>query len=484
LAWDNAAEAEYARWIEHFGTQKAQGQCRTLEGCLKKSNVNTLWDERDSSLRAFADCADVPFVMRAYFSYKKGLPYSLATVYGGRYTAGNHTSCAVVDGGFVCDAREGRELHQKNYSGINALLNGIVNRVMSGYLRTPPEDSASDTFPVDVSLATVKPGTLFYDPNGHVLTVFKVEADGTIRMFDGHPDQTLTTKIFGEMFARGGPKQGGGFRNWRPLEERGNQIFRPSNQALVNRGLGYSATAQYLPSSSYPEKNYYKWVRNRLSRGALMNPLREFSEKTKQLCVDVRDRVEAVNIALGAGVHLRPHPQTLPPNIYGAEGDWEVYSTPSRDARLKASLREISRFVVEMRDAVARGDDSVGYEGSASQLNADFVKSWMTFSAEDSCSAEYKSAAGARVRLGLNDVVDRIYDLSFDPYHCAELRWGAKPGMPEYNDAACSGGGKLHWYKIENTLRNAIDREYGAPTPIGWGPQTGEPINVRRVLNF
>ena len=29
-------------------------------------------------------------------------------------------------------------------------------------------------------------------------------------------------------------------------------------------------------------------------------------------------------------------------NIYGTNGDWELYSTPSRDARLKASVREIN----------------------------------------------------------------------------------------------------------------------------------------------
>jgi hypothetical protein len=480
--WDVAAEKQFSNWIEHFGTQKLYGKCRTVEECLKSSEVNTLWDERDTALKVFSDCADVPFLLRAYFAYKTQRPYGAATVHGGRYTPGNHTSCQPVEGGHICKAALGQELNQSRFSTINSLLNGIANKIMSGYLRTPAEDESSDTFPIDVRPGILRPGTIFYDPNGHVLTVFKIEPNGSIRLFDGHPDQTLTTKLFGEMFARGGPSQGGGFRNWRPLELRENNHFRPSNAFLAANDFGYSATAQYQPSITYPQKNYYKWVRARMAGNTTTNPVSEFSEKLKQLCVDIGDRVEAVNIAISANMHQTPHPPQIPSNIFGAEGDWETYSTPSRDARLKASMRELFHFVKETREAVANASPAVHYQGTAAALNAEFMTIWREFSSANTCSAKYRTSTNALVILNLNTIADRIYDLSFDPYHCPELRWGAKPGVDEYNDEACNVGNKLSWYTREATLRNAIDREYGLPTPIGWGPHTPEPINVRVLL--
>jgi hypothetical protein len=149
---------------------------------------------------------------------------------------------------------------------------------------------------------------------------------------------------------------------------------------------------------------------------------------------------------------------------------------------LKASLRELFHFVIEMRSAVANGSPSVRYQGNASALNADFLNLWTEFSNSSACSANYQASSNAHVTLNLSKITDRIYDLSFDPYHCAELRWGAKPGVDEYNDEACNVGDKIRWYKDEATMRNAIDREYGSPTPVGWGPQNPEPINVRVLL--
>ncbi len=481
-AWDAGSEEAFSAWIQNFGEKRLAGKCRTVEQCLRSPDANTLWDSRDNALRVYTDCADVPFVLRAYFSYKMGLPYALATVFGGRYTPGNHTSCRLVSTGSICDASRGLELDQSRNSNVNSLLAAVVGKVMSGYLRTSPSDESSDTFPIDVRPDTLRPGTVFYDPNGHVLTVFRVEPNGMIRLFDGHPDGSLTTKVFGEMFARGGGQQGGGFRNWRPLQQQGNQNLRPSNESLMANNYGYSATAQYLPSRAYPQGDYYKWVRARMSKGARIDPLREFDDKVKQFCVDIQDRVEAVDIAVRNGLNNRPHPSSLPPNIYGADGDWENYSTPSRDARLRASLRELFRFVVDMRKAVATGDSSVAFSGGVSEFNSELLSKWNNYDASESCAAHYKLSGGNAVRISLSMLVDRIYDLSFDTYHCPELRWGAKPGVGEYNAAACDVGQKMWWYRHEDTLRFEIDRGYGRSTPLGSGPRTPEPINVRAVL--
>jgi hypothetical protein len=71
--------------------------------------------------------------------------------------------------------------------------------------------------------------------------------------------------------------------------------------------------------------------------------------------------------------------------------------------------------------------------------------------------------------------------MSFDPYHCPELRWGAPAGSPER--ASCpDGAGKLKWYADEQRLRNRIDREYGAPTPLESGPTEVPDVDPRTIL--
>ena len=58
-------------------------------------------------------------------------------------------------------------------------------------------------------------------------------------------------------------------------------------------------------------------------------------------CADLGYRADAVTLALQAGCRTSPQPDRLPANIYGTEGDWETYSTPSRDARLKTAFKEL-----------------------------------------------------------------------------------------------------------------------------------------------
>jgi hypothetical protein len=44
---------------------------------------------------------------------------------------------------------------------------------------------------------------------------------------------------------------------------------------------------------------------------------------------------------------------------------------------------------------------------------------------------EYTNSAGKKVTLTLLDIEERLYDLSFDPNHPPELRWGAPEGSEE-----------------------------------------------------
>ena len=99
------------------------------------------------------------------------------------------------------------------------------------------------------------------------------------------------------------------------------------------------------------------------------------------------------------------------------------------------------------------------------------------------CRVGYVNSAGATVTLSFDQLVDRVYAMSFDPYHCPELRWGAPDGSPEL--ATCPDDArKRGWYRAEQRLRQRIDRAYGVPTPLASGPERAEDIDVRRVLGI
>ncbi len=442
--WDDQAEEEWSKWIGEIGMARIAKRCIRLNDCINDASINKLKAPADAPLDIFADCADVPMELRAYFAVKTGRPFQyVSEITGAQYTPNNAPT------GFA-DAR--------SYPTMQGLLRAVSSNVHSGHFRMRSNVEGSDTYPVDVTRQTVKPGTIYYDPNGHVLLVVKVEADGTVRMIDGHPDNSLTTQIFGEKFAVGSAAQGGGFRRFRPYTYVNGTFTRVTNDRL-------GATKFGLGDQQYGRgQGYYGWVRERLSNGAPVDPVAQMTELSAQLCTDLQDR--ATSVAAAARVANGPL-GVVPPNIYGADGEWEALSTPSRDARFKASFRGIKHLLEQF-----------------AQPNTPLTKQlggiWKN--ATTTCAITYKNSAGASVRLTLGQVEARLFDISFDPYHFFEMRWGAYPGNTAEMATCRTDADHMKRYADERTQRNAIDREYGAPTPFGWGPATPEDVNVTKWL--
>jgi hypothetical protein len=146
----------------------------------------------------------------------------------------------------------------------------------------------------------------------------------------------------------------------------------------------------------------------------------------------------------------------LPANIYGTDGDWETYSTPSRDARLKTAFKELrdeaQRFVTLYR----KNDPKLVYRGN--DLVADMLAAYDGEAAK--CRVSYTRTDGSQVSLGYEDARRRLFRMSFDPYHCIERRWGAAD--PVELSTCRDGAVKQAWYAAEQNLRNQIDRTYDA----------------------
>jgi hypothetical protein len=456
--WNDSYEAEFAQWVAHLFAQRGS----TLAACLKNPAANSLYSDEDKNRSIYCDCADLPYMLRAYFSYKKKLPFSFtSSISGGRYTNGNTPTARRS---FL------------NYASFSKLATALTNNIHSGFFRFFWTMEKTDTYLAKINRDSVVAGVVYYDPNGHVLVVSKVDSDGTVWFVDAHPDNSLTSKRFGEYLSRGSCKQGGGFRRWRHQEADSNgQFSLTSNQASK-----FFDSTQSQCQSTYQidgfTLNYHQWVKRMLSSSsAKIDPLKELNQQLSAIHNELIARVEAVKAAVFQGVAGKPHPANLPYNIYGASGDWESFSTPGRDARLKAQVREVFNFITLSVAAVARGNHAYQFNGTANMLVREYQSIWNTSSSQLQIS--YRNSVNADISLTLATIVDRLFKLSFDPYHCPELRWGDTQATSCQDNTE-----KRNWYGQEQRLRNVIDPNYQVNTTLDWGPQTTPDIHIGKLL--
>lgn len=506
-SWSQTDEKNFQEFIKGIGKAREKRLCFTTEECIKNKIANPqFFSKNPANLRIYADCADLPYTLRAYFAWMNNLPFAYPIM--------------VVKADPKDDKQDirysrGNKIYKiklvKTGENINKVLVNLANYISSAMYRVSPlsdieKNSAfTDFYSPVLSRNSLKPGTVVYDPNGHILVVYDVSDDGRIQMIDAHPDNSLTRQTYGDKFVRDNPKKGSGFKSWRPIklinytvDSNGNliggklEVTPNSNINDFNLEQYYGHTEQgklnwkkaefIINGETFP---YYEYVRRVMAKGQLKyHPVEELREMLKALCEDLRDRAHSVEASLKSGIQNRPHPTKLPENIYGTIGDWESYSTPSRDARFKAALREAKVNTQQMVEKYRSGDSSIEYEGK--DLAFDLRS---TYEIEtNSCEINYSNSSGKMVALNLDQVFRRIFALSFDPYHCAELRWGATGKELE---TCKDNSNKMAWYYAQQNLRNSIDRNYDIRMDktleelpsSGLGTPFKEDLDLKKYLN-
>jgi hypothetical protein len=343
-----------------------------------------------------------------------------------------------------------------------------------------------DFYSAKISRETILPGTSIYDPAGHVAVVYKVSDDGRVHYIDAHPDNGITSGIYSPKFVRSNPRHGAGFKNWRP--------FKIVNASVNSRGeitsgnivmarnaeiAGYGSEQYY---GNQPDRTswkngkfvqdgnvvgYYDFVRFKLAKGNLqIDPVQDFKEILEDICVATQDRVIAVQNAIDAKISTAGHPSQLPVNIYGTEGEWETFSTPSRDARLKTSFVDLMDQTKSYFEKINNRDPSIVYNGV--DLKSDLREAYKAYA--PTCQVTYTRSNGSQVTLNLEQVRQRLFDLSFDPYHCVEARWGA---TGEEAATCRDSENKRQWYAREKWIRNQIERFYDAKMNYSLDQLTG-----------
>ncbi len=453
--WDEEAEAEFAAFVQTIGVAREEKVFRLAQG-LRNPRINPLYSEDDAELYFDNDCATLAYALRAYFAYKTRRPFSFIANKGRRYRYGN---------------RPQRFGDYSEYATFTSLLLNSMSAVSSGHFRMHAELEGTDTYPVEITPESIRPGVTYYDPGGHVLVVYRVDRlTGDIFMMDGHPDGTVTLKTFSYRMSRGSRRSGGGFRAWRqyhvlPLEG-------PNGAFMISRELNrdsehYSDIDQFRNEYAVAGErvSFHEYVKAQMrDDGPLLVPLAGLEGRLDRICQQLDSRGHEIDLAGQEGWTVTPHSGETPRKTFWGTTPWHLRNTAALDIRLRANVAELKTYVRQVLDLSRTNDPRLAWNGSYAELEAALVAEFERIASRRECRPTYVNSMGESVTLELRDVLARVTRLSFDPFHCPERRWGAMKDSLELSSCV-EDEPRVKSYVRQTGLRRRIRMHTRAPAP-------------------
>ncbi len=485
-AWGRATENLYSAWIETLfdAPLDAAPSWPALHDVLRDRSRNILFNhlglrEDQTGLAMRPDCADLPYFLRAYFSFKMGLPFGYSKC--SRGGGGQPPRCrdwwnvvnqepppppppeenpplpdprAATPGSLLSTfgqpalpqmsappKRAARPVSRtpvpKNLglaAAFGHYLPIVADAVHSGSGRTAANDDSTDYYPVSLSQATLRPGAIYADPYGHVLMLVKrvPQTDGAAGVFfavDGQPDATVARKRFWRgnfLFAQGPAFGGPGFKRFRPIELR-NGVLRRETNAEIAKNPHYGDFS--LAQSRLNAEDFYDRMDDVMSPEPL-DPARALKEVIASLEEQVKARVTSVENGRkfqnsGKGDAEMPEG----PAIFEAAGAWEDFATPARDLRILIAIDVALGFP----DRVARRPERYAMPSGKSPADVKDELESLLASELASRKFSYPRSDGSNWTLALRDVAERApaLEMAYNVNDCVELRWGAAEGSEE-----------------------------------------------------
>jgi len=422
--WNETYEAFYSAWIEQLfdGAVDEDVSFPSLEPVLRDPERNFLHNalglNEDNGLVATPDCADFPYFLRSYFSWKNGLPFSYR--FCNRGSATNPPSCdsVVIRTDFV----------QKTapMATFNAVSHSVMDAVQSGNGRTALASQETDFYPVPLKREALWPGTIYADPYGHVLILSKWVAQtpnspGVIFAVDAQPDNSIGRKRFWEgafLFANIA-SAGPGFKAFRPIAN--NRLL--NNDELPNYSL---EQANLSPDEFYTQM--YKLIN---PKG--LNAKQAYEATLTALVEQLETRVKSIEN--GEAYFRKGGASIAMPNgaaIFETVGPWEDFATPSRDMRLIIAMNVLLKFPEKIQSYPELFNLNAN---SASKVKTETELLHGQLTTEK--KIQYIRSNGEPWELSVADVLARksAFEMGYNPNDCVEVRWGAEAGTEEY--ASC-----------------------------------------------
>ena len=490
--WSRATENLYSAWIEKLfdAPLDEAPSWKALHEVLRDRSRNFLFNhlglrEDQVGLIIRPDCADLPYFLRAYFAFKMGLPfgYSKCSRGGGgaapkcfawwniqnlepaHSSAPEQTAASEQTSAAPEQAAAPRSMldmfRQPAASPASAvapppsapapkppslklglvpsfgqyLRQTVADAVHSGSARTAGSDDNTDYYPVALSVETLRPGTIYADPYGHVLMLVRrvsqsADAAGVFLAVDAEPDGTVARKRFWRgsfLFAHDPALGGPGFKRSRPIMREENGALRrlTNNEIAKNPQYGdYSAEQSQLGAEAFYDRM------DEVMSPAPLDPFRAMKEAITSLEEQVKTRVTSVEngrkfLSSGRGDAQMPDGAS----IFQTTGAWEDFATPARDFRLLIAIDVVRGFP----DRVARQPERYAMPQGKSVAD---VKAEMANVLASELSARkfsYTRTDGSAWTLTLKDVIDRAadFEMAYNLNDCVELRWGAAPRSDE-----------------------------------------------------
>ena len=453
-SWNRATENLYSAWIEKLfdAPLDAEPSWPALYNVLRDRSRNFLFNylgagEDEIAMTLRPDCADLVYFLRAYFAFKMGLPFGYSNC--SRGGGGKPPKCfawaSIQSASSSPSDRRSAEPQPTKISstpgegeaakprGLGAsfgrYLRVVADAVQSGSVRVSATDDNTDFYTVALKQDTLRPGTVYADPYGHVMMLVRrvPQSGGAAGVFlavDGEPDGTVARKRFwrGNFLFAHEPSLGSpGFKRFRPIVREGNGSLRRLTNAEIARDPQYGDFS--LEQSQLGVEDFYDRMDDVMSPAPL-DPLRAMEAAISSLEEQVKTRVGSVEN--GRKFQNSGHGDaTMPdgPSIFATTGAWEDFATPARDFRLLIAIdvvrgfpdrvaRQPQRYAMPMGRSVA--DVKAGLQSAlASELAA------RKFS--------YTRSDGSAWTLTLKDVIDRAadFEMAYNLNDCVELRWAA-----------------------------------------------------------
>jgi hypothetical protein len=469
-SWNRATEDLYSAWIEKLfdAPLDAEPSWKAWHEVLRDRSRNLLFNylglgEDSVTINLRPDCADFAYFLRAYFAFKMGLPfgYSNCSRSGKCYQWFNieHPEATrpappaepKIASAAPSPAPTPTLLQQmlgepappppEEPAPVNPApkrlgatpsfgeyLRIVGDVVHSGSVRTSASDDTTDFYTVPLTQETLRPGTVYADPYGHVMILVRRVpqsggAAGVLLAVDAEPDGTVARKRFWRgtfLFAHEPSFGSAGFKHFRPIVRGENGALRRLTNAQIAKNPDYD---DFSPEQSQlGVEDFYDRMDEAMSPEPL-DPLRAMTEAIKALEEQVNTRVASVeNGRKYQGGHGEV---TMPdgPAIFATTGAWEDFSTPARDFRLLIAIDVVRGYP----DRVARqpGRYAMPKDKSVAEVKAELQSVLASELAARKFS--YTRSDGSPWTLSLKDVIDRAghLEMAYNPNDCVELRWGA-----------------------------------------------------------